>query len=758
VTRVLRRPAAPRPADVSTRLRVERLLGAASLEPEGFPPSAILVVRSLADPLPGMIGEGRLEVRAPPEWERAVRGALAERLRAAARPVNGVVAPGAPAVLFADQAELLAAFARDAATGAAAGRWWWAALLRGLGGATLAGLVALWAREARHVPAAVEHLAAWGEAARVMSAIPPAECARLLAAVAHAFELPALLRAPAYNPYNLANDRPAGRALDADGADRNLSFSSADTGSADGGDRGIPRRAAAPPWELMVARGVVPASLAPEQRALMGVSLALHRSPLIARSGAFVERFVRWRAAAASAPAMEQETADRDLSFLSNRTDRTPEQIEHRPDPDRPVAKPNSNDGDREVDARPQVEAHRDEDSTPDRRVEARADESDERRDGAAPIESDAGDGSRREGGAIDLAAGVQSVRKDEKDSSTEPLISEQGPPVEAEPLMSWQGPPVEAAETQSGACGVFFLINAVRSVGFFRALDEHFRLPAVIGGWGWMELLGRALLGPQAAGLAHDPLWKLLGELDGRAPEIPAGFGFEPPAVWTLPPDWARMMESAVSNEAESTESATKAGSIDIGSIAADRSDNSESAATDKLDSGESGAPDRSDTTESCLADESDSIGFDATDKIDSVASGLADKTDSIKPRSQSTEGASNLIESNSIESTSIPSDGGSVRLLGVDPNPDLQRFLGLVVPFLRLRIQATLRAYGADADEGLETALLRRYGMIETTRSHVDVRMELDGVSLPVRLAGLDANPGWVSELARVVTFYFA
>lgn len=754
MTRVLRRPAAPRPADVSTRLRVERLLGAASLEPEGLPPSAILVVRSLADPLPGHIGEGRLEVRAPPEWERAVRGALAERLRAAARPVNGVVAPGAPAVLFADQAELLAAFARDAASGAAAGRWWWAALLRGLGGATLAGLVALWAREARHVPAAVEHLAAWGEAARVMSAIPAAESVRLLAAVAHAFELPALLRAPVYSPYNFADRSPAARDLGTDEADRDLSFSSAGDGSADGGDRGIVSRAAAPPWELMVAPGVVPASLAPEQRALMGVSLALHRSPLIARSGAFVERFVRWRAAAASDPATERDSVDRDLSFLSNRTDCTPERIEHRPDPDRPVAKPNPNDGDREVDARPQVEARRIAESADGQRAaEAPTDVGEERRAEAAPMEADADDGARREGGTTDHAADVQSVRKDEKDSGAETVVSRQEPPKEAEPLISWQRPPIEVAQTQSGACGVFFLINAVRSVGFFRALDEHFRLPAVVGGWGWMELLGRALLGPRAAGLAHDPLWKLLGELDGRAPEVPAGFGFEPPEVWTLPPDWARMMESAALDAAS-----TEAGLIDVGSPVAEQ-----------LDSFASDAADKSDTAGSHPADRSDSIGFDPADGLDSFASETSDKKDSlafdssdrmdsIESHAGSADGASNLVESKLIESTSISSDGGSVRLLGLDPNPDLQRFLDLVVPFLRLRIEATLSAYGASADEGLETALLRRYGMIETTRSHVDVRMELDQVSVPVRMAGLDANPGWVSELARVVTFYFA
>jgi hypothetical protein len=216
------------------------------------------------------------------------------------------------------------------------------------------------------------------------------------------------------------------------------------------------------------------------------------------------------------------------------------------------------------------------------------------------------------------------------------------------EPVVRVVGPPIDAAETMSGACGVFFVVNVVRSLGFFRALDEHFHLPSVIGGWGWIELLSRALLGPDAAGLAHDPVWRVLAGLDGREPEEPAGMGFVPPSVETLPEAWSALLRGA------------------------------------GVDHPEPSPP------------------------------------------------------------------------LGIAPSPHLQRFLDLVVPFVRLRIEATLRAAGAE--EELESALVRRVGLVQVTRSHVDVRMELDQVSVPVRMAGVDATPGWVPELARVVTFHFA
>lgn len=207
---------------------------------------------------------------------------------------------------------------------------------------------------------------------------------------------------------------------------------------------------------------------------------------------------------------------------------------------------------------------------------------------------------------------------------------------------------PPEEARAASAACGVFYLVNVLRSLGFHRALDEHFEVPPVVGGWAWVELVARGLLGPRAGGLADDPVWRLLAELDGRAPDALPGGGFVPPASERLPDAWI-----------------------------------------DRF-GGHPPAPEPSPP-------------------------------------------------------------------LGMDAHPELQRFLDLVIPVIRARVLAALRAAGGDPEEGLETLLIRRLGTVEATRTHVDVRMELDQATLPVRLAGLDATPGWVPELARVVTFYF-
>ncbi|WP_420125854.1 hypothetical protein, partial [Longimicrobium sp.] len=70
------------PAGAARRAQVRRLLSAAELEPPGLPPSSVLVVRALS--APGRLAPRPGDVRPPPEWERAVRSALADAWRGAA--------------------------------------------------------------------------------------------------------------------------------------------------------------------------------------------------------------------------------------------------------------------------------------------------------------------------------------------------------------------------------------------------------------------------------------------------------------------------------------------------------------------------------------------------------------------------------------------------------------------------------------------------------------------------------------------------
>jgi len=612
--------AARSPAGAGTRLRVERLLGAAALEPAGLPPAAVLVVRSLADPLPGRLAPRPGDVRAPPEWERAVRAALEARWRGAARPARGPVPTGAEAVWFADPAEMIAAFARDAVAGEAA-RWWWRALLKGLPGGPVAALTALWAREARHVPAALEHLAAAGDAARVVAALPAPQATRILAAVAAAFEAPALLAAPRTGA-SPSTGRTASTEAASPAGEAGRSAERPASAAAE-----VARRtpSPAPPWTGFLPPDAVPRGLAPEHAALLGLALMLHRAPLVARGSAFAARFVRWRAEASAPPAPPTARGAEIVRRPPSSGDPVDGGRRAAAAPDRPPA-PSTASGDDPArrpasDRQPEKtgwgndEAPRADAGTSPGLHPPNAVAAPRPGDGAEDAPGRTGDGA----GGAEAAEEARALPR-----------------------------PVDEARAASAACGVFFLVNVLRSLGFYRALDEHFALEPVVGGWGWLELTARALLGPEAGGVADDPLWRLLAELDGRAPTEPPGGGFVPPATEALPAAWIDLFRGA-------------------------------------------------------------------------------------------------------------PPPPAPHPPLGMRAEPGLQRFLDLVIPVVRARTGAALRAAGADPEERLESALLRRTGTVEATRSHVDVWMELDQATLPVRMAGLDANPGWVPELARVVTFHF-
>ena len=89
----------------------------------------------------------------------------------------------------------------------------------------------------------------------------------------------------------------------------------------------------------------------------------------------------------------------------------------------------------------------------------------------------------------------------------------------------------------------------------------------------------------------------------------------------------------------------------------------------------------------------------------------------------------------------------------LGFDHPADLE-----LLPPLPARAELlalTRRWYGR---AGLwQPPLLRLTASIHATPSHVDLFAPLSAVQLPVRLAGLDINPGWLPWLGRIVSFHY-
>jgi hypothetical protein len=77
---------------------------------------------------------------------------------------------------------------------------------------------------------------------------------------------------------------------------------------------------------------------------------------------------------------------------------------------------------------------------------------------------------------------------------------------------------------------------------------------------------------------------------------------------------------------------------------------------------------------------------------------------------------------------------------------------------PFMTYALRRSLAEAGeGQAGAGAVRELLVRRGRLYCTATHVDVVFEASGVSFAARRSGLDASPGWVRDLMRVVAFHF-
>ncbi len=252
-----------------TRLAVSSALARADLQPPTLPPAAVLIVRRLD--VPGKRLSLQPVSRVDPAWERAARGAIDDLYRCASRPFEGPVAAGCPAVLFRDEAELLACLVLDVSLGRAGERWWWRAYLERWRTKTPDLVAALLAESPRLAPAALRLLAERDAAHNVLRCLTPSEAQQVLQAVCVAFDAPHLAQAAATAARQ--PQRPASTSAPAQSDE--------------------PERVA-PPWQPFMPPHARLSGLTPPSACLLGVSLVLAQAPAAARSVAFAHAVVRW--------------------------------------------------------------------------------------------------------------------------------------------------------------------------------------------------------------------------------------------------------------------------------------------------------------------------------------------------------------------------------------------------------------------------------------------------------------------------------
>jgi hypothetical protein len=694
---------------IALRLRVSHVMDCAALEPAGLPPSAILLVRRLDDPHPRAFLPYVDAIRPGRAWERAAQSRLEELHRRAARPALGFVPNSCESVLFADPGEMLACLAYDLLHGNTNISWWWQLISRTLCPGSLEGWVAAWRRQPRYVPAALRILSERRAAVELVASLSSAAASSLFSEVVREFGLDLALTSSL-----LMADAHLHQAQAADSEQHELASRPVLPASAEA----IP--AVAPPWSSVIPVALVPHTLEVTQSALLGVSLVLQYAPDAARSHRFSRHFNEWYRSAYRRP-LKQTNSGADWETGHETDTQSETQLT-------PVVA---------------SEACREPDIAPDFTALPIADGGLTRSTGqpempSAAVASFSGVSEQGRVRSQDNYRGFSEDMVERAISSQLPsLIQAPLAPASVEDLHS-KGPVfqriadkviatglhpsseilskaaaapvlreisllIEPIPTELG--GVLFLVNLMRALRLPECLETEFGVEA-INGWTLLELLARCLLGPGRQAHIDDPLWTVLAGLNER--RVPVGDGFAGQKRYRLPATWISQLgmdESA-----------------DIGvRLCGSRLQ---------------------------LWHSSGFLLLDST--MDSLSA-----REHIEAECRSIEEVFRLRSLTHWRRVNRPAAGGCCAL-GMKLEAEFRRFLAFLLPYVHYRLALALGAVPNRSFNFAAELLLRR-GSLYVTATHVDLVMGMAQATGPIRLSGLDADPGWIPELGRVVKFSF-
>ena len=175
--------------DSSVQSDVSRLLGSFDTVTSFMPPSAILVVRSLTDPLPGTLLENRAAFAAHTDWKNAFHHALANRYQQAVRPEKGRIFQDSDSVVFLDEAEFIACLLLDLTESGHTPKWWWKTLARRFSFLHRADyLKSLLVSATKQVPAIFSYLVSWNAVLPVIRQLSSDEVLDILQEVCSTFK------------------------------------------------------------------------------------------------------------------------------------------------------------------------------------------------------------------------------------------------------------------------------------------------------------------------------------------------------------------------------------------------------------------------------------------------------------------------------------------------------------------------------------------------------------------------------------------
>lgn len=240
---------------------------------------------------------------------------------------------------------------------------------------------------------------------------------------------------------------------------------------------------------------------------------------------------------------------------------------------------------------------------------------------------------------------------------------------------------------------GLFYLLNAALALGLYGDFTSPRKPGIALSPWDWLALVGRSWFGAE---LERDAVWPLLGDLAGRRAGEATGQAFEAPQVWTVSDDWLAPWGEVATVSYGSTRSRLRLWHP---------------------------------------------AGFALFD-------GPRDPLRT--PFAQARllcAGSARLVPARL--QRGAPNAGVTAGCHGT------ARWMSWLLPYLNARLA---RALGRDSALTEVVALVCRHDAeLRCSVARLDVRLSLATLPLPIRLAGLDRDPGWIPAAGRAVAFHF-
>jgi len=313
--------------------------------------------------------------------------------------------------------------------------------------------------------------------------------------------------------------------------------------------------------------------------------------------------------------------------------------------------------------------------------------------------------------GADTPIAGVDGISPDTDAPGVVISLPESASSVSAGEISSSSGFDLEAGiATQLG--GVLFLINLFRALKFFTHVETSLPLESPPGPWALLELFSKCLLRCMTPELRRDPIWLALRNLDGRDENESPARDFPGCEEYQLPVTW--LGQFPVEQQGGLTFSSR------------------ENRLLVRHPQGF--------TVFDFMAEELKKRPT-SHEILDRFRNAFCDDWRYGRPTHDSRRKIARL-------SCPVPEE--------CQANPALRRFLQFFSPFFRWALRTSL-APGVRNHQDCTAELLQRPGRLYVTSTHIDLVMDINNARLAARLAGLDANPGWVPELGRVITFHY-